>query len=617
MIRSASNRMETKCILRRRILPGTAGRGHGSTIARYRRRRCSRTRRPAGGPAGPARPTMPCCAPAHQRRVLDAAAGTCRSPRPHRELHRRTARDRSRAARRPSRRRSGAVSAVSTTCVSNVTSWAALAAAPGGSGRGWTAQRQRLAHAVEIRSAADEIDDVLLGEEHSADSAVHLALTRLAQVERRAPPGSTGAARELLEAALVHRCRGGYVGAHPRKGRRTRSGAARLESSTGSPPFTTPPANTGCPRTSYRSGSPPFAQEMEGLESGEERIRELEKTYASAGALYREAAERLSASRTAAAGRLAGEVTRRIRELGVGAGEFSIAVRPSREDRASGIDDVEFRVRINPGHPPTPFARTASGGRAVADKPWYPGHGPGGAAGNGVTTRFDAGVGGRVAELVGRHLRRLAENRQVLCVTHLPQVASQAHGHLTVSKGANGFDDERKGAEGERRGTNRGNRANARRGARHRAFSRPRPGDARSGAGCGGAPVTGRIRAGVAALLAAAVWAGAGCAKLPEIPVPGLYRLDVRPGQRPRRRSPRRLETGMDRSRVLHLLGSPAISGRLSPGSMGVSVLVRPRRRAVGSGGGSPSISRTSRLVRIEGNVRARPKQAPRPSRPE
>ena len=55
-----------------------------------------------------------------------------------------------------------------------------------------------------------------------------------------------------------------------------------------------------------------------------------------------------------------------------------------------------------------------------------------------VFDEIDSGVGGRAAELVGRHLRRLAESRQVLCVTHLPQVASQAHGHLAVSKGANG-----------------------------------------------------------------------------------------------------------------------------------------------------------------------------------
>jgi DNA repair protein RecN (Recombination protein N) len=98
---------------------------------------------------------------------------------------------------------------------------------------------------------------------------------------------------------------------------------------------------------------------------------------------------------------------------------------------------VVFRIRVNPGHPPTPLARTASGGEQsrvslgilVATRGGLPVM---------VFDEIDSGVGGRVAELVGRHLHRLAESCQVLCVTHLPQVASQAHAHLTVLKGANG-----------------------------------------------------------------------------------------------------------------------------------------------------------------------------------
>jgi DNA repair protein RecN (Recombination protein N) len=109
----------------------------------------------------------------------------------------------------------------------------------------------------------------------------------------------------------------------------------------------------------------------------------------------------------------------------------------ARDERASGIDEIEFRIRANPGHPPTPLAQTASGGEQsrvslgilVATRGGLPVM---------VFDEIDSGVGGRVAELVGRHLRHLAETCQVLCVTHLPQVASQAHGHLTVSKGANG-----------------------------------------------------------------------------------------------------------------------------------------------------------------------------------
>ena len=127
--------------------------------------------------------------------------------------------------------------------------------------------------------------------------------------------------------------------------------------------------------------------------------------------------------------------------------------------------------------------------------------------------------------------------------------------------------------------------------------------------------MTGRIRAGVAALLAAAVWTGAGCAKLPEIPVPGLYRLDVRQGNALDDEALARLETGMDRSRVLHLLGSPAISDVFHPDRWEYLYSFAP--------GGEQSEWRRialhfedDRLVRIEGNVRpAEADSSPEPPR--
>ena len=371
--------------------------------------------------------------PAHQRRVLDAAAGHADLLARTAELHRRTAALEAElhAARSvDGADRESRIDYLRFQC----DELAALAVEPGEPAE-LAAQRQRLAHAVELRSAADEIDDVLSGEGRSADSAVHLALARLAEVERRAP-GSTGAARELLETALVHVAEAAAsVRAFARDVEPDPERLARVEHRLAALHDAARKHRASPDELPQRLSA--LREEMEGLESGEERIRGIEEAHASAKALYEEAAERLSAGRTAAAGRLADEVTRRIRELGVGAGEFSIAVGPAREALASGIDDVEFRVRINPGHPPTPFARTASGGEQsrislgilVTAREGLPVM---------VFDEIDAGVGGRVAELVGRHLRRLAESRQVLCVTHLPQVASQAHGHLTVSKGANG-----------------------------------------------------------------------------------------------------------------------------------------------------------------------------------
>jgi DNA repair protein RecN (Recombination protein N) len=100
-----------------------------------------------------------------------------------------------------------------------------------------------------------------------------------------------------------------------------------------------------------------------------------------------------------------------------------------------GADTIEFEVTANPGQPMKPLARVASGGElariglaiqvAAMSKVIVPCL---------VFDEIDAGVGGGVAEIVGRQLRQLGDRAQVLCVTHLPQVASQGHGHLRVHK---------------------------------------------------------------------------------------------------------------------------------------------------------------------------------------
>ena len=310
----------------------------------------------------------------------------------------------------------------------------ALGAEPG-EAAALDAELRRLTHAVDIRSGADEIEHALAGGEHAADSSVHRALARLADIERRAP-GSTDEARELLETALVHvteasaavRALARDVDPDPARLASIESRLAALHDAARK--HRVPPDELPGRRAALRA-------ELDALESGEARVRALEEARAAALAAYRESAERLSESRAAAARRLAGEVTPRLRELGFEGGEFSVALGRAREERAAGVDEAVFQVRVNPGHPPGPLARTASGGEQsrvslgilVATRGGLPVM---------VFDEIDSGVGGRVAELVGRHLRRLAESCQVLCVTHLAQVASQAHGHLTVLKGANG-----------------------------------------------------------------------------------------------------------------------------------------------------------------------------------
>ena len=371
--------------------------------------------------------------PDHQLRVLDTAAGHERLVDRTAELHRRLGAidaDLEAARAFEGSERERRIDYLSFQC-------AELDAlnAKAGEAAELARELRRLSHSVEIRSGADEIEQALAGGQHAAGSAVHRALTRLDDIERFAP-GSTDEARELLETALVHvteasaavRTLARDIDTDPARLASVEDRLAVLQDA-GRKHRVSPDELPG------RLAA--LRDELEGLEAGEARIRELQDRRAEAWTEYRKAAEQLSESRVAASRHLADEVTIRMRELGIEGGEFSVAMNRARDERASGIDEVVFRLRANPGHPPTPFAQTASGGEQsrvslgilVATRGGLPVM---------VFDEIDSGVGGRAAELVGRHLRRLAESCQVLCVTHLPQVASQAHGHLTVAKGANG-----------------------------------------------------------------------------------------------------------------------------------------------------------------------------------
>jgi DNA repair protein RecN (Recombination protein N) len=134
---------------------------------------------------------------------------------------------------------------------------------------------------------------------------------------------------------------------------------------------------------------------------------------------------------------LSGAVTARLRELGLPQAEFSVSVsaKPESKHDSTGIDQIEFLVTTNPGQPPGPIGRIASGGElsriglalqvVATDASPIPTF---------VFDEVDAGIGGAVAEVVGRRLRQIAARRQVLCVTHLPQVASQGQNHYRIVK---------------------------------------------------------------------------------------------------------------------------------------------------------------------------------------
>ncbi|MDN3518354.1 DNA repair protein RecN [Aquisalimonas lutea] len=180
-----------------------------------------------------------------------------------------------------------------------------------------------------------------------------------------------------------------------------------------------------------------LAAELRELDNSGERLAELEQQHRALLEDYHRRAAELRERRQAAAADLAEGVTGQLAELGMAGAAFSIQVSPRDEGRPSphGLDDISFQVRTNAGQPYGPLNRIASGGElsrlSLAIQ----------VAATGSTRiptlifdEADAGIGGGIAEVVGRQLRSLAGHHQVLCVTHLPQVASQAHHHLQVYK---------------------------------------------------------------------------------------------------------------------------------------------------------------------------------------
>lgn len=148
-------------------------------------------------------------------------------------------------------------------------------------------------------------------------------------------------------------------------------------------------------------------------------------------------AGRLTKARRKAAARFGRQVTEAMEGLGMPDGRFEavLSSRPAEEARPWGLDDIEFRISANPGQPLMPLSRIASGGelsrmslaiQVIASD--------GSAIPTMVFDEVDSGVGGAVAEMVGRRLRELGARRQVFCVTHLPQVASVADHHFRVMK---------------------------------------------------------------------------------------------------------------------------------------------------------------------------------------
>ncbi len=180
-------------------------------------------------------------------------------------------------------------------------------------------------------------------------------------------------------------------------------------------------------------------KELEELEAGEAAPAALDERLREAGEAYRGQAAALGRRRREAAEKLEAGVERELADLAMEKARFAVGFEPLEDWSADGLERIVFLFSANPGQAQRPLHRAASGGElsrvALALKTCLTGAGGGAEAGRTlVFDEVDSGVGGRVAEAVGKRLKKLSAGSQVLCVTHLPQIAGFADAHFHVAK---------------------------------------------------------------------------------------------------------------------------------------------------------------------------------------
>ncbi|ATB41666.1 DNA repair protein RecN [Cystobacter fuscus] len=179
--------------------------------------------------------------------------------------------------------------------------------------------------------------------------------------------------------------------------------------------------------------------ELSTLDNRQEVLEELSRERKVAEERARRSGEALSRARAACAGTFGSQVREGLGMLALGKAAFEVRVTPGNQLKPEGLDEVEFFFSANPGEPARSLAKVASGGeasrlllalkRALADSD---------GCGCYILDEADAGVSGAIADVVGRMIKDVSGHRQVLCITHLPQVAAYADAHLLIRKGLKG-----------------------------------------------------------------------------------------------------------------------------------------------------------------------------------
>ena len=299
----------------------------------------------------------------------------------------------------------------------------------------WEAMEQehsRLAHAASLiqgaRSAVDQLSEAE-GAVSEALAAVISNLSGLVQYDRSLADSVElleSANAQIGEAAQTLRRYGEKVDLDPRRLAEVERRIEALHSA--SRRFRTAPAELPAYFVQKR-------ERLAQLEIATDRAALIEAED-SARSGYREAAARLSGKRKSAAAKLSREVTATMKDLAMKGGNFRVDLVPvAGSGSAAGDESVEFAVSANAGVEPRALAKVASGGElsrislalmvitsSAAKVPTM------------IFDEVDAGIGGAVAEIVGRRLKALGQHCQVLCVTHLPQVAARADHQWSVSK---------------------------------------------------------------------------------------------------------------------------------------------------------------------------------------
>jgi DNA repair protein RecN (Recombination protein N) len=295
-------------------------------------------------------------------------------------------------------------------------------------------EARRLTHAEKLIALAGSAYDALMGEHGAYDqtASASRSLTEIARIDPSVSPWG-----EMLEGALVqleevaHNLRA-YAESIEYDPARLEAVIERQEL------IKRLKRKYGDTIEAVLQYADEAAAKLHALETQTERRAELEAELARLQESAHALCEQLSALRRDGAQRFADAVQAALRTLAMERAQFTVEVRPKPMD-ATGADSVEFLFSANPGEPPRPLSKIASGGEmsrvmlalktVLADAAPVP---------TLVFDEIDAGIGGRTAHAVGEQIAQLAQHCQILCITHLPQIACRANHHLLIEKHTDG-----------------------------------------------------------------------------------------------------------------------------------------------------------------------------------